>query len=230
MVPVPTSRRITGPLKTWYDMHEALRHEVTALADQAAELTADGVAAFAQRFGALDGELRTHSRVEDAVMFPAVAARGGIVAAKLFTEHREEQLRTYELGAAVMGAKTNGDRDSLSQLATLSAGLRDSLLAHLQLEDDDVLGQVDELFRPDEQAEILRKIVASMPADPTLQPWVASALTPEHLAARLQNMASSLDRAGLVGVLTQIHDGVDAEIWAQVEARTPDLAALVATD
>ena len=31
----------------------------------------------------------------------------------------------------------------------------------------------------------------------------------------------------LVGVLTQIHDGVDADTWAEVKSRTPDLAALV---
>ena len=40
MTATPTPRRITGPLKTWYDMHEALAHEVTALADQAT--TTDG--------------------------------------------------------------------------------------------------------------------------------------------------------------------------------------------
>jgi len=28
-------------------------------------------------------------------------------------------------------------------------------------------------------------------------------------------------------VLTQIHDGVDPTVWAEVESRTPDLAALV---
>ena len=66
-----------------------------------------------------------------------------------------------------------------------------------------------------------------MPPDPVMQPWVAAALTPEHLEARLRNMATSLGHDALVGVLTQIHDGVDAATWAEVESRTPDLAALV---
>ena len=50
---------------------------------------------------------------------------------------------------------------------------------------------------------------------------------PEHLEARLRNMATSLGHDALVGVLTQIHDGVDLAVWAEVESRTPDLAALV---
>lgn len=66
-----------------------------------------------------------------------------------------------------------------------------------------------------------------MPPDPGLQPWVAGALTPDHLEVRLRNMASALGHDALVGVMTQIHDGVDAATWAEVRSRTPDLAALV---
>lgn len=224
--PDDAPRRITGPLKTWYDMHEALDHEVRALADLAAGIARDGVDDFARRFAAFDAELRNHSEVEDGIMFPAVVAAGGTVPDALFGEHRAEQLAVYEVGASLMGAKGRGDDAALAGLAPVAAALRDSLLAHLRLEDDAVLGQVDGLFDPDQQAQLLRTIISSMPPDPGLQPWVAGALTPEHLEARLRNMASSLAPDAMVGVMTQIHDGVDAATWAEVEARTPDLAAL----
>ena len=220
-------RRVTGPLKTWYDLHEALGHEVRALADLAAGLTADGVDTYAPRFGAFDAELRNHSEVEDGIMFPAILTAGGTVPDHLHAEHRDEQLRVYEVGAAVMAARGRRDASSLGALAPLTATLRDGLLQHLQAEEDEVLGQVDQLFTADQQSQILRTIIASMPPDPRMQPWVAAALTPEHLEARLRNMATSLGHDALVGVLTQIHDGVDAATWAEVEARTPDLAALV---
>ena len=230
MTAASTPRRITGPLKTWYDLHEALQHEATALADQGARLVAAGLDAFAQRFAHLDAELRTHSRVEDGIMFPAIEAKGGNVAAKLFSEHRDEALLTYGIGASVMSARATGDAAAIARLSSSSAALRDSLVAHLRLEEDEVLGHVDDLFSPEEQAALLREIIAAMPPDPDLQPWIAGALTPEHLEARLRNMAGSLDRAALVGVLTQIHDGVDASVWAEIEARTPELAALVPGD
>jgi hypothetical protein len=220
-------RRVTGPLKTWYDMHEALGHEVRALADLAVGLASTGLDGFARRFAAFDSELRNHSEVEDGIMFPAIVAAGGTVPDHLRGEHRDEQLAVYALGAAIMGAKGRGDDASVAALAPLAATLRDGLLAHLQSEEDEVLGEVDELFDVDQQSQLLRTIIASMPPDPGMQPWVASALTPEHLEARLRNMASSLGHDALVGVLTQIHDGVDAATWNAVKSRTPDLAALV---
>ncbi|MFN8025020.1 MAG: hemerythrin domain-containing protein [Acidimicrobiia bacterium] len=221
------SRKVVGPLKTWYDLHEALGHEVRGLADQATAIAAGDLAAFSKRFEAFDSELRHHSEVEDGIMFPAIVAAGGTVPLHLLDEHREEQLRVYELGAAIMAAKGRGDHESLAALAPLAASLSDSLLAHLQAEEDEVLGEVDELFSSDQQSQLLRTIIASMPPDPVMQPWVAAALTPEHLEARLRNMATSLGHDALVGVLTQIHDGVDAATWAEVQRRTPDLAALV---
>jgi hypothetical protein len=100
---------------------------------------------------------------------------------------------------------------------------------HLAVEESEVLSQVQGLFDDDDQTAMLHTIFSSLPPDPKLQPWVAQALTPAHLEARLRNLASSLGHDQLVAVLTQIHDGVDAATWREVEARTPDLAALVTT-
>jgi hypothetical protein len=160
-------------------------------------------------------------------MFPAILVAGGAVPHHLLDEHRDEQLRVYELGAAIMAAKGRGDAVSLHALAPLATNLRDGLLQHLQAEEDEVLGEVDQLFDTDAQSQLLRTIISSMPPDPRMQPWVAAALTPEHLEARLRNMAASLGHDALVGMLTQIHDGVDAATWEVVKSRTPDLAALV---
>ena len=226
-MPAEQSRRVVGPLKTWYDLHEALAHEVRGLADQATGVTGADVAAFSKRFEAFDAELRHHSEVEDGIMFPAIRAAGGTVPHHLLDEHRDEQLRVYELGAAIMAAKGRSDAESLAALAPLATTLRDELLAHLAAEEEEVLGEVDELFSTDQQSQLLRTIIASMPPDPIMQPWVAAALTPEHLEARLRNMATSLGHDALVGVLTQIHDGVDAATWAEVQTHAPDLAALV---
>lgn len=227
MTASPAPHRITGPLKSWYEMHEALSHEVTALAETSTSLTAGELDRFAQRFAAFDRELRTHSEVEDGIMFPAIERRGGTIPAALVAEHREEQLRVYELGTALLRAKATPDHSALSAIAPQAAALRDSLRRHLEHEEADVLGRVDDLFTAGEQAGMLRTIMSSLPADPHLQAWVAAALTPEHLEARLRNMAASLSHAALVGALAQIHDGVDAETWARIRSRTPDLAAMV---
>ena len=68
---------------------------------------------------------------------------------------------------------------------------------------------------------------SALPPDPQLQPWVTTALSPDHLELRLRNIASSMSTPALTALMTQIHDGVDADTWAVVQRRTPDLAALL---
>ena len=46
--------------------------------------------------------------------------------------------------------------------------MRDELLQHLRAEEDDVLGEVDQRFDTDEQAQLLRTIIATMPPDPLM--------------------------------------------------------------
>lgn len=219
--------RITGPLKTWYDLHEALDHEVTGIAADAEALTLDRLEAFATRFWAFDRELRAHSEVEDGIMFPAIAERGGTIEADLGQEHRDEQLAVYAVGAALLQANATRTEGALAALAGLTAEMRDSLKAHLEREEATALTQVDHLFSADEQSLLFRTIISSLPADPQLQPWVTSALSPDHLELRLRNIASSMPAPALAALMGQIHDGVDADTWSVVESRTPDLAALV---
>ena len=228
MTPPDPTHRITGPLKTWYDLHEALDHEVTGIAADAAGLTLDGLDAFATRFWAFDQELKAHSEVEDGIMFPAIAAAGGAIDAGLTEEHRDEHLAVYAFGTALLHAKATRTPDAVSALSAPAAAMRDSLKAHLEHEESTALGQVDGLFSSEEQAALFRTIIGSLPADPGLQPWVAAALSPEHLEARLRNIASSMPTEALAALMTQIHQGVDAGTWSEIETRTPDLAALVA--
>jgi len=222
-----TDRRITGPLKTWYDLHEALDHEATGIAADASELTLDGLDALAIRFWAFDDELKHHSEVEDGIMFPAIVAAGGTIDTPLFEEHRDAHLAVYAFGTAVLHAKATRTSEALAALGPLATELRDSFKAHLEHEEATALGQVDDLFSNDEQAGLFRTIIGSLPPDPQLQPWVAAALTPEHLEARLRNIASSMSTPALTALLTQIRDGVDPATWRVVEETTPELAELV---
>lgn len=226
MTSSPEPARITGPLRSWYDLHEALTHEVTDIAADATTLDLDGLDAFATRFRAFDRELRAHSEVEDGIMFPAIVERGGHIDAGLGQDHRAEQLSAYALGAALLAAIATRTPRALGSLAGPAAEMRDSLTAHLAVEEASALTQVDDLFSHEEQAELLGTIIRSLPPDPGLQPWVARALSPDHLEARLRNLASSVSGPVLTTVMTQIRDGVGDDTWSLIESRTPELAAL----
>jgi hemerythrin-like domain-containing protein len=224
--------RISGPLRTWYDLHEALATEIEHIADAAHALDpsdAAALAALADRFACFESELRNHSVVEDGIMFPAIRQRGGTVAGVFTDEHHHEQVLVYDVRCALLELDALSDVAARSSLVDALDELRASLHAHLAAEEEDVLPQVQTLFGDADQVTLLRCIIESTPADPRLQPWVAGALTPEHREARLRNMATSLPHDAFVVVLHQIRDGVDPDIWTDIERRLPDLAQLADT-
>jgi hemerythrin-like domain-containing protein len=220
--------RIEGPLRTWYDLHEALATEMQRLVD-AAQALAPGDAVsldeLTDRFRCFAGELRTHSEVEDGIMFPAIRARGGVVDDGFTEEHHHEQQLVYDASSALLESRALGAVDSLVVFADTLDRLRDSLVRHLEAEEADVLPFVAEHFDDAAQGELLRSIIGSVPADPRLQPWVAAALSPEHREARIRNMAAALPPETFAAVMRQIRDGVPRDVWADIVARAPELAS-----
>jgi iron-sulfur cluster repair protein YtfE (RIC family) len=206
--------RITGPLKTWYDLHEAIAHEIGALVDSAAILDAARLEPSADRYAWFAGELRTHSEVEDGIMFPAIGAAGGQIDHGLTDEHHGEQTLVYDTGCALVDARVRPTPERFARVADLVAQLRDRLLPHLRFEEEVVLPQVPVHIDDRAQGELLQAIIGSIPPDPRLRPWVAAALTSDHRTARLRNMAANLAPEVLRTVLRQIRDGVDPRCGA----------------
>jgi len=199
------------------------------MATAATQLSPRDLIMLEDRFRVFEGELRTHSTVEDALMFPAIEARGGVVEEAFAKEHRQEQLLVYDVACAFLALRLDNTGHAGERLVQALARVRASLGAHLQAEEDEVLSQVSNLFDENEQAALLQKIFSVLPPDPRLQPWVAAALTPEHREARLRNMQAALPPAALVATLRQIREGVTAEVWTDISRRLPELASLTDT-
>jgi hemerythrin superfamily protein len=218
--------RIRGPLRAWYDLHEALAFEIGALVGACHSLAPATADAFMDRFSIFARELRAHSEVEDGIMFAALRARGGQIGESFGAEHHHEQQLIYDARCALLEATTLHHASGFTVAADILDEVRRALLLHFEAEEDRILPQVPLLFDDQEQATLLRTIITSVPAGPDLQAWVASRLTPEHREGRLRNMAQSLPPEQLVVILHQIHQGVNSSIWADIEARVPELAAL----
>jgi hypothetical protein len=135
-----------------------------------------------------------------------------------------EQRATYTLATGLLEAKGTRSAKALSGLVGPASDLCDSLVRHLEREEELVLSQVDGLFDDHEQAALFRSIITSLPPDPRLQPWVAAALSPEHLETRLRNIAASMTEPTLSSLMAQIHDGVPSVVWLEIQARVPELA------
>lgn len=226
------AERITGPLRAWYDIHDALRQEIGSLEQVVTECDEDdrdAWTAFADRFEFFHGELRDHSLHEDGIVFPAMRQQGIPVESNYTKEHHKEQALVYDVAASIHEVAVLTDRYDVSGARQAAreaiVSLRMHLVEHLALEEEYLLPQADEVISDDEQAWILQAIIASVPPDPRVQPWIAAALTPEHREARLVHMHDELPADAFAAVMGQIRAGVSAEIWADIVSRQPGLAA-----
>jgi hemerythrin-like domain-containing protein len=218
-----TQERIGGPLVSWYDIHESLAFEIKALAEASRHLDLDGVDAFGERFEYFRDELRRHSEIEDGLVFASIATKGGNIDPSFELEHHAEQQLMYEIGYELLGATALRSSAQFGLVAEQLAQIRDSLVAHFQEEEDEILPQVPELFEMGEQVNLLHAILGTLPPDPNAQGWIVARLTPEHREARVRHMSQALPPEQFAIILEEIKSGVSPEIWADVAARVPDL-------
>jgi len=212
---------------SWRELHEAFRHELAGLVTQADSLVVANVEAFTERFAFFAQELRVHSEVEDGILFPALADRGHRVEGGFTEDHHDEQRRIYDLGSSLYGIASLADRFEVTDaVEAVQHGVRDlgtGLERHFDWEERDVLPVVASAFDGEEQSWLLGRIIAVLPADPRVQPWVTASLSPAHRDVRLRHLHDSLPHEAFVATMRQIREGVPPEVWADIEARQPDL-------
>jgi hemerythrin-like domain-containing protein len=226
----PPQRR-EGPLRSWYDIHDALRHEVEALVTEANALTDDATTldAFDQRVEFLRRMLSAHSTAEDAVMFPSMARRGLAVDERFRAEHLTEVGSIYDLHRNAVQARFITDPvESVAALARIVAGtqrLQAGLEGHLTAEEEQLLPAVLDAFSEDEQLTLLHSILASNPGDVKLQmiPWIVGAVPIPHAAEFLDDVHVSAGDAGFAFVATLVHDDVPADRWDALVELLPAL-------
>jgi len=123
---------------------EQLHHTLSTLDPDDRKRTA----ALTEWFTGYAEDARAHHRIEDQVVFPALARRvptyesfGDTVTAE--HSHLDEVLVSIGEGLADLSC---GHTDGLGHTVALSAELRDALAAHLEVEDEDVLPLIQRHF------------------------------------------------------------------------------------
>jgi iron-sulfur cluster repair protein YtfE (RIC family) len=216
--------RITGPLRAWYDIHEALLFEARALATQARATSPLQAEALARRYAFFEAELRLHSSVEDGLMFPAMREAGGHVDPVLSSDHQRDQLVLYDVRCALLEAEAFDRVRTLERVVETLDVLAEHLARHFSDEEETALVMAAKVFSDAEQGRLLKSIFRLLPPDPHLEPWILSSLTPEHRVARLRNLISSLPPPRLEQVLEETRAGVSPDIWRDLEHEIPELA------
>jgi zinc finger protein-like protein len=221
----------TGPLRGWYDIHTALRVEVAKLRAVVARLPTDSEALneIDARFDFLRQVVTAHSTAEDAVLFPAMRARGIDVPHAITVDHRVELGTLYDIHRSLVELRLDREHVATSPARTLVADathrLEEDLLAHIRVEEDELAPRLFEHFDDDEQAALFARIIGSDPPElvPRLLPWMLESISAEHRAATLEDLHKSLPPELFTGIADLIKAALPPEMWADLEQRLPDV-------
>ena len=147
MSPTPTA----PDMARWRALHDAMRRSSEQLHHTLSTLDPDDrsrTAALEKWFAGYADESRAHHRAEDEVVFPALARRvptyepfGETLTAE--HHHLDEVLDGIGDGLADL---SHGRTESFAHTVALSAELRETLAAHLEVEDEDVLPLIQRHF------------------------------------------------------------------------------------
>ncbi|MEM1363162.1 MAG: hemerythrin domain-containing protein [Pseudomonadota bacterium] len=225
----------SGPLESWFDIHEAIKKEFPRLRKMAANACledTDSLKTLSDEVVFFAEVLTVHSLSEDGVGFPIMRARGISVPKALGDDHHRELAALYDIRRACLELLFHEDGQDLeAALATVRgqlAALEEDLAQHIAAEDDVVIPQAMEAFSPAEQAQLVVKMVAHTPAwlSEKVLPWMITNISAEHRTHLLAVWMENLAREPLIARVRVIKAGVSAELWAELKRDVPGLVTL----
>jgi hemerythrin-like domain-containing protein len=178
-------------VESYRRVHRVLRISAGQLLDALARpADATTTAALARWYRGYAGEIKCHHHIEDALLFPALAARVatyGAYAPKLESDHVELDELLDDLGRALNG----GDRSAALPLAQ---ALKAHLDEHLGFEDDEIVPMFARHFTAVEFEELNTKAVrmTSLRQMSFTAPWMLSQLDTEQRARLLASVPKAL--------------------------------------
>jgi hypothetical protein len=97
--------------------------------------------------------------------------------------------------------------------------------AHIDKENTFILPLVAEKFSPPEQGGMMQQIISAIPKEAMAQavPWLVARQTMDDAVAYVNGLAAAMPEPVFQAAKGWIQGGVDAERWAALQERVPQL-------
>ncbi len=222
-----------GPLESWFDIHEALKNEFPRLRKMADDVRLDdaaGLAALSEEVVFFADVLTVHSLSEDGVGFPILRHRGINVPAELSEDHHRELATVYNIRQACLELRFHDEGQdvapALARVRKLLEEMEDDLNGHIASEDQHIIPQAMAKLSPEDQAQLVVKMVAHTPAwlNERLLPWMMSNISRQHRVHVLKEWLRVLPADALAQKIRYLRDGAASEVWQEFVAEVPELA------
>jgi iron-sulfur cluster repair protein YtfE (RIC family) len=223
-----------GPLQSWFDVHEDIRHELTEIRTLAAGVRGDDPDAqrmLTDRVQFFMDVLAVHSQHEDGIIFPFMRWRGLDVADHYTTEHHDEAAQIYDIRVALIAIRFREAHQeigaALDEVRSGLAALDSALDAHLSAEEDDLIPQCENL-PVDEQVDLVTRMVSQTPEwiAPHLTPWMVRMVSLDHQVHLLDAWSKTLAPEAFAAKAQAIRADMPQADWQALRDRVPALAAI----
>lgn len=187
-------------LTTFYEVHDALRRSANALVVSLADepdRVRQRASALSRWFTGLTGELAHHHKVEDEILFPALAERVPTYAqygTQVNADHDLLDALIEAMHAALQTLDHSHSDRARAQALSAATELRDHLTSHLDFEDDDVVPMFERHFSADEYAVLNDRVMKSINKRQALftVPWFMATTSPETAERTLAEAPTAL--------------------------------------
>lgn len=187
-------------LTTYYELHDALRRSASALvaslADEPARVR-QRASALRRWFTGLTGELAHHHKVEDEILFPALAERVPTYAqygSRVDADHDLLDALVDATRAALHSLDHSYSDRARAHALSAATEMRDHLNSHLDFEDDDVVPMFERHFSAVEYAILDERVMKSINKRQALftVPWFMATTTAETAERTLASAPRAL--------------------------------------
>jgi hemerythrin-like domain-containing protein len=216
---------MSGPIDSLRFVHTALCREILDLeAIVGSATTPEQVAKVKERFAFLERFGHSHTRGEEAGLFPDLDAKVPGLSQTYVFDHADERDAFARINVHLEACAKN-DAGALRPLAREVSKLADHLTRHIRKENELLIPMVLEHFTIAEQVAMVGRIVSKLtPEEMTLGvPFIVGWLDPDDRVRYVAMLASSVPAPALTQLAARIKARLDDVDWSALAKAVPAL-------
>jgi hemerythrin-like domain-containing protein len=208
-------------------IHTAILREARFIVDEAARLDSAAAAAkLATRVAIFSERSHQHTDGEEKGVFTFIAKRWPGNEKHYLCDHQEERALFRKAESSLQEAAAAGASQGAFEEARRAIALvTQHLSLHVRKEDEILFGMITDEHGPEEQRNIVRRILATYTPDDVAEvvPWMMNLFNADEREAFVRMRMAFTPGPDFVAVMGFIKNGIPVDAWTDLARRVPEL-------
>lgn len=166
-----------------------------------------------------------HTRGEEIGLFPDLEKKAPHIADTYLVDHVSERETLAAMQAAIGGC-AKGNKEALDELEKLVIAMATHAHGHIRKENELILPYVAESFSPEEQGQMLQKILSTIPQEKMalIVPWIVDRQPLDQAEAYVRILSHAMPPPVFAAAKGWIAEKCNPERAAELKSRIPELS------